>query len=343
MAIQRRRVEGTAHDLESGNGEALTKQRRVSVFRRYCNTCALLWLLGSMVILSWMRRSHEDTVLRLGAEQLRAACMQGGCDRELIPILMPVYGRPEYLKRVLAGLKRVASAQRSVLVISQDGSNEQITTLVQSSLSAMPMPVIWLRHERPYFGVPSWFLRSDYTTAANIFFLLRFAFEHANATAAITLESDLVPSVDFYEYFRWAHGAVRANETLRRRTLTISAFNTESRENADPFSFYEDGFMVWGWLCPRWSWPRIRDGWTWFHNWDINVEHSVRRPAGLISLTPSVCRVKNIGMQGINFNVHESDSAAHRKFYGMYTPERTFKFAGKEPRLVPPIKRLQGA
>ena len=129
---------------------------------------------------------------------------------------MPVYGRPEYLERVLAGLKSVASAQRSVLVISQDGSNEQITALVQRSLSAMPMPVIWLRHERPYFGVPSWFLRSDYTTAANIFFLLRFAFEHANATAAITLESDLVPSVDFYEYFRWAHGAVRANETLRR-------------------------------------------------------------------------------------------------------------------------------
>ena len=101
--------------------------------------------------------------------------------------------------------------------------------------------------------------------------------------------------------------------------------------------------MVWGWLCPRWSWQRLRDGWTWFHNWDINVEHSVRRPAGLVSLTPSVCRVKNIGMTGINFNVAASDVAAHQKFFGMYTPDRTFEFNKESLRFVPPIKRLQGA
>jgi hypothetical protein len=62
--------------------------------------------------------------------------------------------------------------------------------------------VIHLSHVRPYFGIPGWFRDKDYATAANIKFLLSFAFEQMHAPAAIVLQSDLLPSPDMYRYFQ---------------------------------------------------------------------------------------------------------------------------------------------
>lgn len=124
--------------------------------------------------------------------------------------------------------------------------------------------------------------------------------------------------------------------------------------------------QVWGWLCPDFSWPRIKAGWTWFHNWDITMEESIRRPsgawlraadglcrvarcaarqpveprlvlplsrpAGLVSLSPMQSRTRNIGMQGINFNVNDPNEIS--KWHSLYIPNKPIDYSGKTPIVV---------
>lgn len=49
---------------------------------------------------------------------------------------------------------------------------------------------------------------ADAPTAANVFYLLRFAMDYMGARAAIVLESDLVLSPDGLDYFQWAYESV---------------------------------------------------------------------------------------------------------------------------------------
>jgi hypothetical protein len=190
---------------------------------------------------------------------------------------------------------------------------------VAAAAARGPAPVVHLRHSPPFFGVVSWVWRTDAPTAANVFFLLRLAFEFlpralpaGRAPAgAIVLESDVVPSRDFYRYFRWTLARVAASPTLATHVLTVNGFHEASTADADPLAFTVDryGFMVWGWACPAASWPRVRDGWTWFANWDITLEHNVRRRVreGAVSLSPLLSRTRHIGLHGINFNVNDAD------------------------------------
>lgn len=72
---------------------------------------------------------------------------------------------------------------QTVLVVSQDGANEEITELING---VDFMPVVHLHHTQPYWNIPSHFIRSDFTTASNVFFLLRWAFDYAHVTPTIT-------------------------------------------------------------------------------------------------------------------------------------------------------------
>jgi len=89
--------------------------------------------------------------------------------------------------------------------------------------------------------------------------------------------------------------------------LTINGYYEPSVKTNDPYTFsiHEYGFMVWGWLCPSWSYKDIKAGWTWFHNWDITVENNIRQPLQKYSLSPLISRTKNIGMKGINFDIQD--------------------------------------
>lgn len=214
-----------------------------------------------------------------------------------------------------------------MLVFSQDGSNAEVAALIRGVTFA---PVVALAHSPPYLGLPSLLLRTDAPTASNVHFLLSFAFDTLRVPAAIVLESDIELGVDGFDYFRWAYGRVAADAALRSRVLTVSGFNARSTAQADRFSVTtgDDGFMVWGWLCPAWSWPQLKAGWTWFHNWDINVEHNIRRPAGKVSLSPLASRTRNIGMEGINFDIHDPGEVA--VWEGLALPPDATDFTGRQ-------------
>lgn len=265
--------------------------------------------------------------LQVAASRYRALDLP----RATIPILIPVYSRPEYFRPVLEALRRTSHISEAVLVFSQDGSVPEISALIEAVDFA---PTIHLHHSPPYFGIPSWFVRTDAPTASNVNFLLRCAFDYMHAPAAVVLEADIELSVDGYDYFRWAYAQVLASPDLRDRVLTVNGFNEESNAAGDPFAFNVStpGFMVWGWLCPDFSWPTIRDRWTWFGNWDITLERYARQGSGRISLAPVISRTRNIGMMGINFNIH--DAFEQQRWLTLYTPQERIDYSGAPLRLV---------
>eukprot|EP01027_Heterolobosea_sp_BB2_P010194 GEZU01014982.1.p1 GENE.GEZU01014982.1~~GEZU01014982.1.p1 ORF type:complete len:278 (+),score=83.80 GEZU01014982.1:509-1342(+) len=221
----------------------------------------------------------------------------------------------------------VRSRNKTILVFSQDGNNEEITEIIEDLKKRNADPnfegkrfrgIVHVYHTRPFFTIPTYFHSAEYCTAENVNFLLTFAFEYLKAPAMIMLESDLMPSYDFYDYFEYMHQVAFEDPSfpLHGKIFTVNGFNIRSRREAgdtDPYAVFEDQFQVSGWLTSKKMWPLIKAGWTWYNNWDITLQEKVRIPNGLVSLTPVVSRIKNIGMKGINFNVPEEEQARWMK------------------------------
>lgn len=195
------------------------------------------------------------------------------------------------------------------------------------------MRVIHLRHNPPYLNLPSIF-ENDAPTAANVFFLLRLAFDYIGVRAAVVLESDIEISPDALTYFAWAYDTVVGDASLKNQVFTVNGYFERSvAGSGDPFSFTtgDYGFMVWGWLCPDFSWPMIKRGFTWGGNWDIIME-AMRARAGKVSLSPTISRTRNIGMQGgINFNV--ADPSLIQKWTSMRVQEEPVSYVGATMRI----------
>jgi hypothetical protein len=251
-------------------------------------------------------RNRRET--RRALERVRR---QGAGGR--VPILMPVCGRPHYLRQVLAALARVEGIDRALLVVSRDGRNPEVSALIAAIACT---EVVVLAHTRPFLGIFAYFWDSLHAASANIRFLLDFAFTRLGAPYAIVLEDDLVPSPDFLRYFSWAFRHLLADE----RVLSVTGFNLHSRidpaRNYDPrdrpcamIENREAGrpkFTGWGWAITKAMWRRIRKDWS-FLSWDTGLDRTQEK-LGLISYKPALGRVRNIGMQGgINFTEGEEN------------------------------------
>lgn len=209
---------------------------------------------------------------------------------------------------------------RSIVFVSQDSDNFEITRLIDEA--AAHLPIVHLHHVRPFYGLLSLFIstclparawRTDYATASNVHSLLSFGFDTLESEAIILLESDLEPSYDFYTFFRWANHHILQPPLLRDRIWNINGFTRAHKGSGDMamYELYADRFMVWGWCTSRHVWPLIRDGWTWFDNWDWAMQ-AAREAHGRLSLSPAISRIRNVGMMGINFNIAEDSEAAKR-------------------------------
>lgn len=251
---------------------------------------------NAAAMLSGLRRARA-----LDAVQNRAA------DDPLLPILMPVYGRPAYLRAVLDALAGVQGIERSLIVVSQDGRNPDVAALISGIRFA---PVVVLKHERPFLGAFAYFWDSLHAVSSNIRFLLDFAFHGLGVEHAIVVEDDIVASPDFLRYFTWTCRNLLVDE----RVLSVTGFNIHSRPDAlrgfDPVDHphtlvenREDGrpkFTGWSWALSASMWRRVRPLWSRL-SWDTRLD-DVQRSLGLVSYKPVLARAKNIGMQGgINF------------------------------------------
>lgn len=158
------------------------------------------------------------------------------------------------------------------------------------------------------------------------------------------LESDLLPSRDFYQYQKWAYETILSQ---RNDVININSFNYKSRKESKPYdlivylyvcAFYYLSqpfeFTVWGWSTSSEMWFKyLRNGWAILNNWDITLQNRIRLPNKLISVTPSLARVKNIGQHGINFNVKDDDW--HKGYGAVYIEQdKKIEYDGIQPNLI---------
>jgi GNT-I family len=302
--------------------------------------CSVFLLVSSVIT----RRRNRREVLR-GLEQFRRRGR-----RCLLPILMPVYGRPHYLRQTLEALSRARDIGKTVLIISQDGADDQVSALIRGIDFT---EVIHLRHTRPFLGVPTYFWDSLYAVSDNIHFLLDFALRGLESEGAIVLEDDLVVSPDFFNYFEWTFGHVLADA----RVLSVTGFNLHSRicpesrhhPEEHPFDLIENRengrskFTGWSWMINRRQWARIREHWSFF-SWDIGLD-ATQRKLNLVSYKPVLGRVRNIGMQGgINFTESDGDP----RWADVTIPERAIEYEAPprilgEAPVVPPVSAFAPA
>lgn len=236
------------------------------------------------------------------------------------PILMPVYGRPHYLKAVIDALAQTKDIDKTILIISRDGDNPEVAALIRRINFTR---TIIIQHTRPFLGVQAFFWDSLVAASANIYFLLEFAFNRTGACGAIVLEDDIVPSPDFFNYFQWAFAHVLTD----KKVLSVTGFNIDSRivpakkyyPQDYPYELLENRengrakFTGWSWGITKDKWRQVRKHWS-FVSWDIGLD-KLQRESGLISYKPVLGRARNIGMQGgINFTEAE-DNPQWRDIY----------------------------
>lgn len=234
-------------------------------------------------------------------------------------VLMPVCGRPHYLRQVLEALAKCETIERHWVVFSQDGEDAQVTAAIEAWRQDHPAS-LHMRHTRPYFALPGilgvFGLRPEYLISANIHSLLRFGFDWLRAEWVIVLEDDLVPARDFLTFFSAARDQLLADPDRGDKLLAVCGWSNWnfSRSVADaeknPQLLHEvklTRFSCWAWSIDAARWPLLRTAWrTYFAAWDGGIQR-LRERAGLLCATPVVSRVLNIGMQGVNFRESEAE------------------------------------
>lgn len=160
-------------------------------------------------------------------------------------------------------------------------------------------------------------------------FLFEFAFEYMLANGAILLESDLIPSVDFYRYHQWTYRNLltRKNSTI----LSIHSFNIQSTNLSDPYVLFARGFDSWGWSTARTRWSWLKSQWTKYKNWDRIISQSAKRDQWLCMI-PRLSRTRMIGLKGINVNV-KTELDRKRFEEDMYMSEKTIEYNEKKPNI----------
>lgn len=268
----------------------------------------IILLIGYLLVSSILVKYRNAREIEKAAAAIRQ--MGQSCP---YPILMPVYGRPHYLRQVIQALSRVKDIDKTILIISQDGSNPEVSALIRQINFTH---TVVIQHTRPFLGILAYFWDSLVAASTNIHFLLEFAFSKTSARGAIVLEDDLVPSEDFFNYFRWSFEHVMTD----KKVLSVTGFNIDSRVVVEanyhpqnyPYDLVENKendrakFSGWSWSITRDQWQPVRKRWS-FASWDIGLD-ALQRQLGLISYKPVLGRVRNIGMQGgINFTEAEDN------------------------------------
>ena len=213
-------------------------------------------------------------------------------------------------------------------MVSSDCANEEVDRI----LDEWPYKnrLILLDHWKPYFGIPTFFVQhNEYATAANIKYLLDYAFVDMKAEYAVVVESDIVPSKDFLAFHHWAYRHFGNNATV----LSVGSFSMDSTAESPLYEFKETEFSSWGWSVSAPMYHGFVDpNWTWFSFWDGILDRK-RIELGRVSLSPRRSRVKNIGQHGENFK-YSDDGMWQQSFGKVYIGNESVDYSTSPPIIV---------
>lgn len=169
----------------------------------------------------------------------------------------------------------------------------------------------YINVRKKYFSLPSLFYTNEFYTSQHIYFLLKLVFDTLKFNSVIVIESDVIVSTDFYQFFnRFSHEEYPF--------FTINGYNNSSKEisESDLLDVDKTEFNPWGWGMNKHIWEKyVRREFTYTNNWDYRMEE-IRKNHNLISITPKLARTKHIGYEGINFkNLSEREKKEMEDIY----------------------------
>jgi len=247
------------------------------------------------------------------------------------PILMPVCDRPEYLERIFSVLPKAGGIDETTIIFSQDERNEAVQKLIDE----LPLRNIHLKHTQPFFA---FFARIGLITrihcaASNIFFVIDSTFRNTDVEGVIILEDDLVPSINFYQFFSWCFERIMLDAEHGPKVLCCGGYNIYDKGNIpleERYSLFrlDDHFNPWGWAISRERWESIRKDWS-FTAWDGNMEYVIMPKHGLVNYRPYLSHIDCIGNHGVNMS-----RADECEYYRTFPTTEPIDFEDAKPVLT---------
>jgi len=200
-----------------------------------------------------------------------------------IPILMPTYNRPHYLKTVLESLKKCDSLEYFKIITSEEPSQPEVSLLFDN--------VDFIEIER-YKNEQRLGCNKNISSAIS-----RIFEKHEEL---VVLEDDIVPGRDFLNYFLWGFN----NKELWETVSILTAYN---RANSLDENIQTTKTRSW-FSC--WGWGTKKSVWDVFYKsqkreleentgvaWDTQFNSYVLKE-NLLELYPLIGRSQNIGEVG---------------------------------------------
>jgi tetratricopeptide (TPR) repeat protein len=201
-----------------------------------------------------------------------------------IPIAMPTYNRPHYIRQVFNALRECDNLEFFMLVTCEEPAFPEVAREIET-VDFMPVER-HLHHTR-------------WGCSRNVCSAINYAFQHGQV--AIILEDDIVPAKDFLNYMLWGLDTFQGDP----RVIAIGGYQM-LKVPPDPALVNVAQKITW--LTP-WGWATWKDRWERFYQtrlylapnptWDAYFNDFMFGRDG-IEIVPSIGRTQNIGEQGVN-------------------------------------------
>jgi len=252
--------------------------------------------------------SIPEGAAALAAAAYPSPATAGALTPDRIAVVVIAYNRPSYLERTLANVfSHHPGGDAFPVFVSQDGSNEAVTRVVQSHGARS---LVHPRRTLQLQGAPAFLRKTPGYAYLSVHYgwALRTLFGAPQRyEGVIILEEDLEVASDFFDYFNATAPLLYTDETL----LAVSAFNDngQPRYASDPAAlFRSDFFPGLGWLLSRRLWLELESKWPEERGfWDDWMREPPQRK-GRASIRPETSRSRTFGEKG----------TSHSQFYSKY-------------------------
>lgn len=191
------------------------------------------------------------------------------------PILMPMYNRPNYLIQTIDALRKCEGISNFFII-----TFEEPDELCSEIMDSVDFVDIIRNKNNEKFGINK-----------NFEHLFKIALKFEKF---IVLEDDIVPEIDFLNYFNWAFDNTKSDDNIK----TICAYSRSSDKDIYG-TCIDNRFCPWGWGAWTNKVKELIDfNLSEYHDgYDVYIDEEFRKN-GYNCLYPQISRVQNIGEVG---------------------------------------------
>ena|ERR1035437_426230 len=200
-----------------------------------------------------------------------------------IPIIMPTYNRPQYLKQVLSGLYQCENIEQFEIYTSEEPNQPEVSSLFD---------------QVDFIKVNRWINKEKLGCNINISSAIDRVFKQGYESL-IVLEDDIVPGKDFLNFFLWGFN----NKEIWSSVSVLAAYNKTNEVNNNlNIVKKRNWFTPWGWGTKDYVWNAFyKEHKEELQNsgvsWDSQFNNYILKNK-ICELYPVVGRSQNIGEVG---------------------------------------------